>query len=49
MAWAILTNSDVRNAKSPGMHLVNGLVGQLEGKIEFEHSKGTEFRVSFEY
>lgn len=40
---------DVRTAKSLGLQLVGSLVGQLDGKMELERSKGTEFRVSFEY
>jgi two-component sensor histidine kinase len=45
----IPANSEIRNAKSLGLQLVNSLVGQLDGKLELEHSKGTDFRVSFEY
>lgn len=45
----IPANSDIRNAKSLGLQLVNGLVEQLDGKMELEHTQGTEFRVSFEY
>jgi len=45
----IPANSEIRNAKSLGLQLVNSLVRQLDGKLELEHSKGTDFRVSFEY
>jgi len=39
---------DFRNTETLGLQLVNNLVGQLNGIIELNRSKGTEFRIIFE-
>jgi PAS domain S-box-containing protein len=36
-----------RHTDSLGMNLINGLVTQLQGKIELHTEKGTEFRITF--
>ena len=40
---------DILNTKSLGLQLVKNLVGQLDGKMELDHSEGTDIRVSFKY
>jgi two-component sensor histidine kinase len=38
---------DFRNSESLGLKLVSGLVEQLDGAIELDNSRGTEFKISF--
>jgi len=38
---------DYRNTDSLGLTLVNALVGQLQGEIELNNEKGTEFAITF--
>ena len=38
---------DVKNPQKLGLQLVNSLTDQLEGKIEFDGSNGTEFKINF--
>jgi PAS domain S-box-containing protein len=38
---------DFRNTESLGLHLVNTLVEQLNGKINLNRGKGTEFQIKF--
>jgi PAS domain S-box-containing protein len=38
---------DFRNTGSLGLQLVNALVGQLEGNVEFRNNRGTECRIVF--
>ncbi|MBM4241491.1 MAG: PAS domain S-box protein [Euryarchaeota archaeon] len=40
-------NLDFRNAQTLGLRLVNTLVRQLDGTIELDKSKGTEFKIKF--
>ncbi len=39
---------DFRNTKTLGMELVNTLVGQLDGSIEYVNKGGAEFKITFE-
>lgn len=39
---------DFKNAKTLGLDLVNTLTDQLDGAIELDRSKGTEFKITFE-
>lgn len=39
---------DFQDTQTLGLQLVNNLVGQLNGIIELDRSKGTEFRIIFE-
>ncbi len=38
---------DVKNPEKLGLQLVNSLTDQLEGKIEFNGTDGTEFKINF--
>ncbi len=38
---------DFKNTDSLGLQLVNSLVDQLEGKIDLDRKKGTEFKITF--
>ncbi|MCE5213140.1 MAG: sensor histidine kinase, partial [Methanobacterium sp.] len=38
---------DINNTTTLGLLLVNSLVGQLEGKLEVYHERGTTFHISF--
>jgi two-component sensor histidine kinase len=38
---------DVEHTSTLGMHLVNTLVDQLDGTVEFNGTGGTEFRITF--
>lgn len=39
---------DFRNTKTLGLDLVNSLTDQIDGAIELDRSKGTEFKITFE-
>ena len=36
-----------KNTESLGLQLVNSLVGQIDGEIKLERSKGTMFKITF--
>ncbi|EKQ51854.1 MAG: PAS domain S-box [Methanobacterium sp. Maddingley MBC34] len=38
---------DFKNTESLGLQLVNSLVGQIDGEIKLERSKGTMFKITF--
>ncbi len=38
---------DYKNTESLGLQLVNSLVGQIDGNIQLDKSKGTEFKINF--
>jgi two-component system, sensor histidine kinase PdtaS len=40
---------DYHRSRSLGLQLVNNLVVQLDGQLELDQAKGTDFRVSFRY
>jgi PAS domain S-box-containing protein len=40
---------DITRTKSLGLHLVNNLVAQLDGKLDLDSSAGTAFQVTFGY
>ena len=40
-------NVDLQKTESLGLQIVLALTNQLQGKIEIERSKGTEFRITF--
>lgn len=43
-----LNNVDFRNTDSLGLQIVNSLTDQIDGEIEFDGEKGTEFKIIFE-
>jgi two-component sensor histidine kinase len=38
---------DIRNSPSLGLQLVNALVGQMDGDMQFDSSQGTRFSITF--
>jgi two-component sensor histidine kinase len=40
---------DIHKTKSLGLQLVHSLVAQLDGSLDMELTKGSDFRVSFGY
>jgi two-component sensor histidine kinase len=39
---------DSKNTKTLGLDLINTLTQQLDGSIELDRSKGTEFKITFD-
>ncbi|MFC1769651.1 ATP-binding protein, partial [Nitrospirota bacterium] len=38
---------DIKNSRSLGLLIVNSLVGQLEGEMSIDRTKGTTFTITF--
>lgn len=41
-------NIDIENVDSLGLQLINNLINQLDGEIEVDSSRGTEFKITFQ-